>query len=78
MLFFFHKWRHQNNSSFIYGFMQIDILKKKFSVPPWNLSSALLELERINLNKSSFLTLKDLIVPSPIWCKQNILCPLKH
>lgn len=33
---FFMRWKHQNNSSFIYGFMQIDTLEKKFSVPPWN------------------------------------------
>lgn len=34
--FFFLKWRHQNNSSLMDGFMQIDTFKKKFSVPPWN------------------------------------------
>lgn len=34
--FFFLKWRHQNDSSLMDGFMQIDSFKNKFSVPLWN------------------------------------------
>lgn len=33
---FFLKWKHQDNSSSMDGFMQINTLKKKFPVPPWN------------------------------------------
>lgn len=36
VFFFFLKWRHQNHFIFMDGLMQIDILEKKFSVPPWD------------------------------------------